>query len=138
MTEIHSGQETKAVVRTCPQCSSTSIEEFNNILVGPNKDKTARCHTCDWRGSAAELLSTPFKHEMGSDAQVLHSMVTDLRNVLAKEFAKSFGAFLLKWGFISAGITPKELSQYIVAIAKATMAAILETRQEIEREQKKR
>lgn len=137
MSGIYSGDETRAVVRVCPQCSSSSVEEFNNVLVGPNKDRTAKCHSCGWAGSVADLLSAPFKHEMGSDEQVLQSMVTDLRNVLAKEFAKSFGAFLLKWGFISAGVTPKELSQYIVAIAKATMTAILETRQEIEREQKK-
>jgi hypothetical protein len=61
-------------------------------------------------------------------------MVTDLRNLLAKSYAKTFGEFLMKWGFIPKDVSPKELSRYVVAIAKSTMTAILETRQEIERE----
>jgi len=71
---------------------------------------------------------------MGSDEKLVQTMVEDLRNVLAQDFAKSFGRFLMKWGFISPNVTPKELSRYIVAIAQATMTAILNTRRNIEQE----
>jgi hypothetical protein len=138
MTEIHSGKETKAAVLLCPQCSGADIIYKTIAILDPamESELPAWCGSCQWAGKKKDLIAHKFKHEMGSDEQILQSMVTDLRNLLAKEFAKSFGSFLLKWGFISTGVTPKDLSRYIVGIAQATMKAILETRQEIEKEKK--
>lgn len=134
MTEIYSGQSTKASVKLCPKCGSSAITPPGTAF-SPASQST--CGGCGWSGRADELVAARFEHELGSDEQVLQTMMTDLRNVLSKDFAKSFGAFLMKWGFISAAVTPKELSQYVVAVAKATMVAMLETRQEIEKERKK-
>jgi hypothetical protein len=140
MTGIYSGKETSSVLKHCPGCGSPSIEELPTGLVDSRTGEQhlrVRCTSCKWAGAREELVVQEFTHEMGSDEQVLQSMVNDLRNVLAKEFAKSFGSFLLKWGFISRNISAQELSRYVVAVARFTLAAIIETRQEIEREQKK-
>lgn len=114
-----------AILSLCPRCGGSDIEE---------KGVNAFCQSCTWHGPVDELLVSPFKHELGSDEQIFKSMVTDLRNLLAKEFAKSFGAFLKKWGFISDRTTAVELSRYVVGVAKSTMHAIIEVRREIEQE----
>jgi predicted RNA-binding Zn-ribbon protein involved in translation (DUF1610 family) len=133
--EIHSGQETTAAVRLCPECGSASIEQTTKgILHSGVDDNRATCGACGWVGIVDDLLTQQFTHEMGSDEKLVQTMVEDLRNVLAQDFAKSFGRFLMKWGFITPNVTPKELSQYIVAIAQATMTAILTTRRKLEQE----
>lgn len=134
MSEIHSGNETKAMVKLCPQCGGAAVDVLSHVLLGPEKDKAATCSSCRWVGSADQLVLAPFKHEMGTEEQVIQSMLADLRNVLAKHFAKPFGSFLMKWGFISAGVTPKELSLYIVAMAKAIIVSMLEVRRQIEKD----
>lgn len=128
-------QDTEAKVSRCPNCMSPLVEATTKgILPGGADTNRATCTACGWEGIVDDLFVQRFKHEMGDDEKLLQTMVDDLRNVLAANFAKAFGRFLLKWGFISAGVTPQELSRYIVAVAKATMAAILETRTEIEQE----
>lgn len=128
MTELHTGQVTTVGVRMCPECGSADIEV-------QEPTQAAQCNGChEWVGSAEDLVVQKFSHEMGSDEQIFKSMVTDLRNILAQEFLGSFGKFLMKWGFISKGVTPAILSRYVVAVAQATMSAILEERRKIEQE----
>ena len=128
---IYTGQETEAAVHLCPECGSADVDTASMELMGK---LGAGCNSCPWVGGAEDLVVQQFKHEMGSDEKLIQTMVEDLRNVLAADFAKSFGRFLMKWGFISSGVSPKELSRYIVAIAQATMTAILNTRRKIEQE----
>ena len=127
MTEMHSGEVTTAGVKLCPACGSADIEMVETVL-------SASCNGCSWAGSIEDLVVQAFQHEMGSDEQIFKAMVTDLRNILAKDFLDSFGKFLLKWGFISSGVTPVILSRYVIAVAQATMSAILEERRKIEQE----
>lgn len=132
MNDIRTGQEAAAVTMVCPACGSPAVDSTTTLL-SPEISK-AQCAVCDWSGTRRELVVHTFRHEMGSDEKLVQAMVDDLRNVLAVDFAKSFGKFLMKWGFISSNVTPLELSQYIVAIAQATMAAILTVRRKIEQE----
>lgn len=130
MTEIHSGAQTKAVAKFCPKCGGSDVTVTSSFS---GQSASVKC-ACGWLGTVEELIVTQFKHGFANDEQILQQMVTDLRNLLAKEFAKTFGAFLRKWGFLPADVTPLYLSRYVVAVAKATMQAIIETRQEIEKE----
>lgn len=130
MSEIHGPNQTQAVVKLCPACSSPSI---HFPMIG---SKRAQCVSCGWEGITSELIGAPFKHEMGSNEAVLQSMVADLRNLLAENFGLTFGQFLRKWGFLPETITAKELSQYVVAVAKATLTSILETREKIEKDRR--
>lgn len=131
MTELHTGQVTTAGVRMCPECGSADVTTAGAELAGK---LGAGCSNCPWVGTTEDLVVQKFSHEMGSDEQIFKSMVTDLRNILAQEFLGSFGKFLMKWGFISKGVTPVILSRYVVAVAQATMSAILEERRKIEQE----
>lgn len=131
MTELHTGQVTTAGVKMCPDCGSADVDTASVEFAGT---LGAGCNSCPWVGSTGDLVVQQFRHEMGSDEQIFKSMVTDLRNILAKEFLGSFGKFLMKWGFISKGVTPVILSRYVVAVAQATMSAILEERRKIEQE----
>jgi predicted RNA-binding Zn-ribbon protein involved in translation (DUF1610 family) len=131
---IYTGQETEAAVYLCPECGSPAIIEAAGVALLILSKEGVYCRACGWGGERADLLTQKFKHEMGSDEKLVQTMVEDLRNVLAGNFAKSFGGFLMKWGFIGSNVTPKELSQYVVAIAQATMQAILDTRRKIVQE----
>lgn len=125
MTEIRTGQETEATVRICPNCSSTELS--GNDLGG------WRCVTCRAQYSEEDLIISKFKHELGSDSDVLQQLVRSLRNTVAKELATTMGAFLLKWGFIDAP-DPYLLSRYVNSCARSMLIAIIEERQKIERE----
>ena len=135
MSDDSTRQATAAKVELCPACGSTDVETTTKgILTGEVDTNRAKCGACSWEGIVGDLLTQKFSHEMGSDEQILKAMATDLRNILAEDFSMSFGRFLMKWGFISEGVTPQVLSRYVVAIARATLEAIVIERRKIEQE----
>lgn len=123
---------TDTAVYMCPSCSSTFVELGEGTLSGTGA--TVQCRACPWAGSENELIAAAFQHNMGSHTDLTQALVNDLRLVLAKEFAASFGIFLLKWGFVESPVPPLLLGRYISAIAKAVLGAVIKERSLLERE----
>lgn len=122
-----------AAVYMCPQCSSTLLDMHEGLLVA-GSDGMVRCNACSWQGTENELLASAFQHNMGSHTDLTQALINDLRRVLSLTFAESFGAFLIKWGFVASPVTPLMLGRYVAAIAKAVLAAVIKERALIERE----
>ncbi len=82
----------------------------------------------------------PVMHELGSSEEVLIGMYNSWRKVF-RQFSTPIARFLLEWGFLTAEtvdgklkLNPKKLARYVSAAASASLASILEVRQEIEKE----
>jgi hypothetical protein len=116
----------------CPRCHSPAVE-FGIMLLD---QAPATCNACGWKGLRGDLLAAPYLHNMGNGEEILQRFVNDFRNIIAKDFAVVLGRFLTRWGFLPQ--EPKEMSKalakYIQNIAKATITAVLQTRQDIEKE----
>lgn len=128
---IHTGQETEAEVRICPNCSSTALEAMGDG--GTVGLPTWKCGTCNTVLGREDIIVSRFKHELGDDSDVLDKLVRSLRNTVAADLALSMGRFLLKWGFLDTP-NPYLLSRYVNAVARAMLIAIIEERQKIEGE----
>jgi hypothetical protein len=76
----------------------------------------------------------PVTGNVGDDAQLLSSLVGDLRIILARDAGPVLVTFLLKWGFMSEDkqIMAKQAGRYIAAIARGIVTAILEERDKME------
>jgi hypothetical protein len=119
----------------CPDCGSASVE-FSNLVGGK-----ARCTVCNWEGTKEQLLSVPFDNRRGSPNEVVVAMRNDLRRTFS-ESARGFILFLIKWGFVPAVdrygsievANHKVAVRYMNAIAAASLNAIFELRQTIEKE----
>lgn len=140
MIDISTGQETKTKARFCPNCGSPSVEAGMVLLV-EGSVTPYDCKACGWHGGEGALLNIPFSHELGSDENILVHLMGDLRTVLAKHCAIPLGGFLLKWGFLERALNgghivlnPKQLSRYMTAISKAVLTAVIEERQQQEKE----
>jgi hypothetical protein len=119
----------------CPRCHSPAVE-FGTII---SDQAPTQCNACNWKGTRSELLVTPYVHNMGTEEEMLTRFVSDFRNVFSKDCAVIIGRWLVRWGFLpkeDAKEQVKELSKYITNIAKASISAILQTRQQIEKEKK--
>lgn len=122
-------------MRVCPECGSASVE-FSGLAGGK-----AECGTCGWVGTTDRLISVPFDNTMGSSVEVARAIRIDLRRVFALT-AKEFIRFLIKWGFVPAVerrgnievSNQKTAVRYMNAISQATLRAIFEERQKVERE----
>ncbi len=132
MSETHTGPNTTSVVQLCPKCGSASLSTDGSSLVTPDADVS--CKGCGWSGRQGEVIGAVFQHQMGSDEQILKTIVNDLRNSVAQHLTVPIGRFLLKWGFINRPIDARELSRYSVAVAQAMLRAIFETREQMEKE----
>lgn len=116
----------------CPECGSPSISNAS-VLTG----STATCRACNWAGPTENLAAIPISHGYGNTADLLTSMVGDLRSVLAKDAGVVFAKFLNRWGFISIEGPAKELAgkrmgRYLAAIARAIVVSIIEERDKME------
>jgi predicted RNA-binding Zn-ribbon protein involved in translation (DUF1610 family) len=126
--------ETKSFVRFCPHCGSAAVKQDTLILsLHEPSVSTFDCEACSWRGPQEELVAVELTHQLGSDANLVDALASDLRRTLAREAGKPFLEFLLKWGFMAAP-DPTVLARYLTAIAKATLESILKERLEIEKE----
>ncbi len=120
-----------SVSHFCPECGSASLDY--GTLVG----SLAKCTVCNWKGPREGLLAHTFRHEHGSDTDVLKAILNDMRLNYAGA-AKLFGDTLIKWGFVavdSAGnINKRHVARYISSMAMASFKAIIEVRQQLEKE----
>ena len=128
---------TKETVRFCPQCGSPAVssKETDAVLtsVDPSSD-VFTCSGCGWAGVRSDLVVTEFEHDFGGRDEIMNALMADLRGLLAKTFAKSFGSFLLKWGFLATPINPLHLARYTAAVARAVLTSVLEERTKLEKE----
>lgn len=113
----------------CPRCSSAAVDV--PALVGA----TASCRSCSWTGTTQQLLVHQFKHDLGSDQQVITAFMSDFKQLMASTIASPLAKILMKWGFFEKELpTPVELGRYIKVMAEASVKALLEERQNMEKE----
>lgn len=122
----------------CPRCGSAAVS-YSTLVGGP-----ASCDGCTWEGTTDKLLSVPIDHDLGTNEQILHAMMADVRKLIAGSLGVPYLEFLVKWGFIEADmrnlsgtLDRKAFSRYLAAIAGAILKALMETRKELELEKVK-
>lgn len=118
-------------VRFCPKCGSCLVEY--SALAGGD----AACGACSWKGGVADLLVTPFKHDLGSNEEVLRAFSVEFRNTLAKNAGVQLGRLLINWGLLTssdADVQTKQLSRLLAAMAKGAVQALIEERAALVRE----
>lgn len=119
----------------CPECGSASVD-FSGLVGG-----VAECRVCKWVGKREQLLSVPFDNRMGSPVETMLAMNNDLRRAFSSG-AANFIRFLIKWGFVPAvqrgeniEVSNKKLAiRYMNVISRATLIAIFDERQKIDKE----
>lgn len=127
MSDLLTPHETKAEAYFCPSCGAP-VEVPTVLFGGPTP---VICSACSWTGAHVQLAAYPFKHGFADDDAIVEAMATDLRNVLAKTAAQTYGSFLLKWGFLDQPIRAEQLGAYISAISRAVLKTVIETRRVI-------
>lgn len=130
MTTIIGPTQTQAQATFCPKCFSPSIKTQVITLSGGG-GMPAHCTACGWTGASTDLVATQFKHEFKSDDEIAEVMQRDLRNLLSKTAAQTYGSFLLKWGFLDKPISAYQLATYLEAISKSVATTVIETRKKL-------
>jgi hypothetical protein len=111
----------------CPRCASASI--VVSQLVGSD----ARCEICGWTGPSHELATFHFSHDFSSPDAVANAFFLDIRQLLSVNMCVSLGRLLMKWGFLDS-LQPQILARYVAAVAKAIATALIQERQQVEKE----
>lgn len=127
MSDIIRGEQIESTAYFCPKCHNP-VDIPMSIFSAPIE---VRCAACDWSGTHLQLVQSSFKHEFKSDEEIAQSMMTDLRNLLAKSAASTYGRWLLKWGFLDQPVQAAQLGRYIMEIAKAVTKTVIELRKTI-------
>jgi hypothetical protein len=118
----------------CPSCGGADVTASG--LAGGE----AKCNICTWSGTVEELATFHFMHETGSPEEIARAFFSDMRKVLARDFAQQIGLWLIRWGFMDAPDSKnmkdvqRVLSRYLGIAAQAMVKAIITERQKIERE----
>jgi hypothetical protein len=126
MSDIIVGEQRESTAVFCPKCQSPSVTFLGSSL--ELQKRVVACGACGWGGTEDQLAQSTFKHEFKSDDEIAQAMMVDLRNLLAKNAAVTYGAFLSKWGFIDQPPSAVQLGRYMMEIAKATAKAVIELR----------
>ena len=128
MTDIVGGGKVEAVY-LCPECGSPSVDYPYTM------GTVAECQACGWMGKQSQLLVTPLVHVEGSKENLAAKLSGDMRLIIIKHFAKPYGDFLMKWGFVTQETLNKEtMGRYVAASALAVLKATIAERQKIEKE----
>lgn len=125
-------------VYICGQCGSSAVTA--SALTGGQ----GTCRVCQWEGPVSDLLVVPIEHTLGGPEQIKAAFHGELKELFGKRYATPLLRFLVRWGYLS-GTVPDLTSRagkvyaqlvgrYITAVARAAGNAILETREEIEKE----
>lgn len=113
--------------RVCPKCHGPAVD-YSEMAGG---EASCRNGACGWRGRREELVVIQFSHQFADQQEMLRHMSKDLRNTIARSAAQDFGRFLVKWGFLSQPLQPREMARYFAAMAVGIVKAIFEERQKI-------
>ena len=116
----------KSIAYFCAECGSPSVEF--SVIAGGN----ATCKACGWCGPREKLAAHAFSHDHGSDQQTLVACLNELRAVMGDAAAK-YAVYLRKLGFWD-GSNPKQLARLLAAMTQASFKALVETKQEMEKE----
>jgi hypothetical protein len=129
MSEIIVGEQKESTAHFCPKCQTPiDLGQLGTVVLVGNAATPVRCAACDWHGDLRQVLQTSFKHEFKSDDEIFAAMMVDLRNILAKNAATTYGRWLLKWGFLDQPVQSAQLGLYIMEIAKAVTTAVIQVR----------
>jgi hypothetical protein len=132
MNDIIVGKQREGVAYFCPKCHNPVDVQFQLGIVGAHLP--VHCTACNWDGDQSELAQSSFKHEFKSDDEIAQAMMVDLRNLLSKTAAVTYGRFLLKWGFLDQPIRSEQLGRYMMEIAKTVTTAVIQTRKTLAEE----
>ncbi len=130
MNDIIVGKQREDTAYFCPKCHNP-VEVPTSLFGAPTP---VTCGACDWSGVHLELAQSSFKHQFKSDDEIAQAMMVDLRNLLSKTAAVTYGSFLLKWGFLDKPIQSAQLGRYMMEIAKTVTATIIATRKTLAEE----
>jgi hypothetical protein len=122
-------------VYLCGHCGSLSLELPSLI------DGIATCNGCGWKGPTRDLVVKTFRHVGGSDEEIIRKFMREFRLTLAKDFSGPLAKLLFKWGFVGEEelngqiiISVTQMKRYLTAIFQASVSAIIQTREDIEKE----
>ena len=110
----------------CPRCGSPSVD------FGKLTGSSACCKACGWTGVNSQLMQHAFKQEHGTDERIIQDMMNDFRKMYGTH-GTLLAVFLQKWGFLTT-LDAALLTRYIAAMAGASLRAVFEVRQELEKE----
>lgn len=116
----------------CPGCGSAAVDV--PLLHGAK----AVCRACAWSGSTTELLAHTFQQDLGSPEAIYAAFIGDFKKLMGGHVAQPLAGLLYKWGFFKNAPTPKELTRYVVAMARASVTALWNEREQIAKEEAQR
>ena len=120
----------------CPTCGGASIDLPSKL---EGSLGVATCRSCGWSGPVDKLYSVPFFHNMGSKEGLSLELINAIRRIFsAKTWVIDLRNFLTTWGFLRLEGDQKkmarELAKYCSRIAIKAFEAVIEVREELERE----
>jgi hypothetical protein len=115
----------KDIAFACPTCGSGALTL--PTLAGTDYI----CAACGWKGRDALIIPV-----QGSGEESFRSFSSEVLLVLAKYLALPLGKILVHWGFVPTDNAGKPsahyLAQYLHAMSKAVVTALIEERKKIE------
>jgi len=137
MTELVKGKVTKSTIYFCPECGSASLTMRGTAFVEDGQSLAKfSCNVCNWSGGRQDVAAMDVSHEMGSDEEMVRTLITDLKNLLAQKTGVYFAHFLTKWGFLNGTNKSNNtllLAKYLAVISRKIIEALLLERAEIEK-----
>jgi len=127
MSDLQTGRPD--ALQVCPQCTSTMIETNSVSLLGTGVAGDATCLSCGWKGKVNELASVPFNNPFGDQQGSVEAFGREMLLSIVQQCAEPIGRVLIRWGFLDGKNIDKRLFvQYLTAISKAAVMAVIELR----------